>query len=164
MINIHSLIVDGVDRPESSSLHANKFHMLKGQCRILLQVTLENCFNFFIFFFWNIPSFPMSLRSIYSNCLDTGTLICAFVGLWSVNPARFPFKSELLVAVSLDKVDKNLGDYYSGTWRASAGSWSILDQWSCIAVTNEHGRCCFSSWYVFNTYFFPQKNLDILIM
>lgn len=38
MINIHSLIVDGVDRPESSSLHANKFHMLKGQCRILLQV------------------------------------------------------------------------------------------------------------------------------
>ncbi|KAJ6373044.1 hypothetical protein OIU76_027389 [Salix suchowensis] len=37
MINIHSQIV-GVDRPESSSLHANKFHMLKGQCRILLQV------------------------------------------------------------------------------------------------------------------------------
>ncbi|KAG6739360.1 hypothetical protein POTOM_056954 [Populus tomentosa] len=38
MINIHSLIVDGVDRPESRSLHANKFQMLKGQCRILLQV------------------------------------------------------------------------------------------------------------------------------
>ncbi|KAF2286941.1 hypothetical protein GH714_035873 [Hevea brasiliensis] len=37
MINIYSVIVR-VDGPDSSSSLATKFHMLKGQCRILLQV------------------------------------------------------------------------------------------------------------------------------
>ncbi|XP_050213511.1 helicase and polymerase-containing protein TEBICHI isoform X2 [Mercurialis annua] len=37
MINIYSVIV-GVDGPDSSSAVASKFHMLKGRCRILLQV------------------------------------------------------------------------------------------------------------------------------
>ncbi|CAK7353378.1 unnamed protein product [Dovyalis caffra] len=46
MINIHTLIVGGVDRPESRSLHANKFHMLKGRCRILLQQGLHLNLNF----------------------------------------------------------------------------------------------------------------------
>ena len=40
MINIYSVIV-GVDGPDSSSLLATKFHMLKGRCRILLQVSFE---------------------------------------------------------------------------------------------------------------------------
>ncbi|GAV78351.1 DEAD domain-containing protein/Helicase_C domain-containing protein/DNA_pol_A domain-containing protein, partial [Cephalotus follicularis] len=38
MINIYSVIIEGVDWPDSSSSLAPKFHMLKGRCRILLQV------------------------------------------------------------------------------------------------------------------------------
>jgi hypothetical protein len=40
MVNIYSVIVEGVDRPDCSSL-ATKFQMLKGRCRIILQVTWE---------------------------------------------------------------------------------------------------------------------------
>ncbi|XP_062018737.1 helicase and polymerase-containing protein TEBICHI isoform X1 [Rosa rugosa] len=38
MINIYSIIVDGDERPDSTSPLATKFHKLKGRCRILLQV------------------------------------------------------------------------------------------------------------------------------
>ncbi|KAJ8751696.1 hypothetical protein K2173_025862 [Erythroxylum novogranatense] len=38
MINIYSVIVEGVDLANSDSPLAAKFHMLKGRCRILLQV------------------------------------------------------------------------------------------------------------------------------
>ncbi|KAF3446459.1 hypothetical protein FNV43_RR11638 [Rhamnella rubrinervis] len=38
MISVYSVIVEGVDRSDSSSSLATKFHMLKGRCRILLQV------------------------------------------------------------------------------------------------------------------------------
>ncbi|KAI4357232.1 hypothetical protein L6164_001193 [Bauhinia variegata] len=38
MINIYSIIVPGVDGPDSSSSLATKFHMLRDRCRILLQV------------------------------------------------------------------------------------------------------------------------------
>ncbi|XAR70897.1 DNA-directed DNA polymerase [Bertholletia excelsa] len=38
MINIHSVIVDGVEESHPSTAFAAKFHMLKGRCRILLQV------------------------------------------------------------------------------------------------------------------------------
>ncbi|KAK8319114.1 hypothetical protein V6Z12_A13G219900 [Gossypium hirsutum] len=38
MIKLHSVIVEGVDSLESGSSILTKFHMLKGRCRILLQV------------------------------------------------------------------------------------------------------------------------------
>ncbi|CAK8569316.1 unnamed protein product [Lathyrus sativus] len=38
MLKIYSEIVTGVDSPESSSLGATKFHMLRDRCQILLQV------------------------------------------------------------------------------------------------------------------------------
>ncbi|XP_024986361.1 helicase and polymerase-containing protein TEBICHI [Cynara cardunculus var. scolymus] len=38
MITIHSVIADGVEKSESSIQFAERFHMLKGRCRILLQV------------------------------------------------------------------------------------------------------------------------------
>ncbi|CAL5359107.1 unnamed protein product [Camellia sinensis] len=38
MINIHSLIVEEVGRSHPSTLFAAQFHMLRGRCRILLQV------------------------------------------------------------------------------------------------------------------------------
>lgn len=38
MINIHSVIAEGVDEPNSSTELPAKFHMLKGRCRIILQV------------------------------------------------------------------------------------------------------------------------------
>ncbi|KAM1247252.1 hypothetical protein TB2_043362 [Malus domestica] len=38
MINIYSVIVEGVERPDSSSHPATNLHILKGRCRILLQV------------------------------------------------------------------------------------------------------------------------------
>ncbi|XP_059641680.1 helicase and polymerase-containing protein TEBICHI isoform X1 [Cornus florida] len=38
MINIHSVIVGEVDMPHSATAFAAKFHILKGRCRILLQV------------------------------------------------------------------------------------------------------------------------------
>ncbi|CAB4266528.1 unnamed protein product [Prunus armeniaca] len=38
MINIYSVIVEGVERPNSTSQLATKLHILKGRCRILLQV------------------------------------------------------------------------------------------------------------------------------
>lgn len=38
MINIHSLIVGEVDDSDPATVAA-KFHMLRGRCRILLQVT-----------------------------------------------------------------------------------------------------------------------------
>lgn len=44
MINIYSVIVEGIDRPDSTCSLSKKFPMLKGRCRILLQVTVEPCF------------------------------------------------------------------------------------------------------------------------
>lgn len=41
MISVYSVIVEGVEMPNSSTAFAAKFHMLKNRCRILLQVTLE---------------------------------------------------------------------------------------------------------------------------
>ncbi|XP_010546537.1 PREDICTED: helicase and polymerase-containing protein TEBICHI [Tarenaya hassleriana] len=38
MINIYNVIAEDVDVPVSSSSHSAKFHMIKGRCRILLQV------------------------------------------------------------------------------------------------------------------------------
>ncbi|KAF8407042.1 hypothetical protein HHK36_006167 [Tetracentron sinense] len=38
MINIHSVIVEGSEKPNSGAAFATQFHMLKGHCRILLQV------------------------------------------------------------------------------------------------------------------------------
>ncbi|KAM7276027.1 hypothetical protein ACFE04_017893 [Oxalis oulophora] len=38
MINIYSVVAEGVDQPDSCSSLLTKFHMLKGRCRILLQV------------------------------------------------------------------------------------------------------------------------------
>lgn len=47
MINIHSVIAEGVDEPNSSTELPAKFHMLKGRCRIILQVTFLHAVSFF---------------------------------------------------------------------------------------------------------------------
>lgn len=39
---------------------------------------------------------------------------------------------------------------YVGTWWIGTGSWSFSDKRSCFAVTNKHGKCCFTSWYIFH--------------
>jgi hypothetical protein len=74
MVNIYSVIVEGVDRPDCSSL-ATKFQMLKGRCRIILQVTWENCFFHstifvlffvFLFFFFFFVFFSFVLQA-YTN-------------------------------------------------------------------------------------------------
>ncbi|KAI7746566.1 hypothetical protein M8C21_029872, partial [Ambrosia artemisiifolia] len=38
MITIHSVVGDGIEKSKSSVEFAERFHMLKGRCRILLQV------------------------------------------------------------------------------------------------------------------------------
>lgn len=149
---------------------------LVGQSLALYMQTSFTCWRANAEFYYRLLWKTASISSVFFffeiflhfQCLWEVYIVIAWtLELWSVHLLVYDpsiQQAELWVAVSFEKVDKNLGDYYSGTWRASAGSRSILDQWSCSAVTNEHGRCCFSSWYVFNTFFFFQKNLDILIM
>lgn len=52
MINIYSVIVGGAERPDSTSQLATKLHILKGRCRILLQVALGNFLPFIILLFF----------------------------------------------------------------------------------------------------------------
>lgn len=143
---------------------------LVGQSLALYMQTSFTCWRANAEFYYRLLWKTASISSVFFffeiflhfQCLWEVYIVIAWtLELWSVHLLVYDpsiQQAELWVAVSFEKVDKNLGDYYSGTWRASAGSRSILDQWSCSAVTNEHGRCCFSSWYVFNTFFFSKKS------
>ena len=64
MIDIYSVIVEGVDRPGCSSL-MTKFQMLKGRCRIILQVA---CGNWLLLLFTIISSFhPYVFPTIWNG-------------------------------------------------------------------------------------------------
>ena len=62
MINIYSVITEGVVVPASTAL-ADKFNLLKGCCRILLQVDLEYGF-FFVVYIISLPSNFLDIMNI----------------------------------------------------------------------------------------------------
>lgn len=70
MINIYSAIAEDVDTATSSSSTETRFHMLKGRCRILLQVSFRPFFNLcsvsFHVFSIVVPSGSKSFHIVYS--------------------------------------------------------------------------------------------------
>lgn len=140
MINIYSVISEGVDRPDSTSSLATKFHLLKGCCRILLQVLLGH--SCFCFLFHRI--FIQLLWKNWRFHIDT-TRNAHLIRKLSQCSICFPLW--VLIMQSWVKVIDYLSDY-TGTWWIGFGSWSLYDKGSCIVVTIVHGECCFASWYV----------------
>lgn len=72
MINIYSAIADDVDTATSSSSTESRFHMLKGRCRILLQVSFPPFlyfeFCFFPYMQYRTPASKIFILSLAYNC------------------------------------------------------------------------------------------------